>query len=253
MSALRRPAIRTAALLVPILCMVALLAPGSVPWNPPLDATFFLLPLLAIGCGIWAEKLKIASGPWRLAAPFLAGTFVLLGPLWTIAAAIVGRVIGWWVRGGRIAWAGESNDLGAFGIGIILSLAMYKIGVTSSAALALVLVLVWRGSHLLATGKVIGAVPALFVPAGIAMAVGGLIESGMVVWTLTALLPTALIAGVAREQIVADDKVHQTMQALALMLQRAHPYTHAHIERVARIAERTALHLGLDPERAKMV
>ena len=253
MSALRRPVARTVALLVPILCVMALLAPGSVPWNPPIDAVSLLLPALAVTCSIWAERLRIVSGPWRLAAPFLAGTFVLLGPLWTIAAALVGRAIGWWVRGGRVAWAAESYDLGAFGIGIILSLAMYKIGVTSSAALALVLVLVWRGSHLLATGKMIGAIPALFVPAGIAMAIGGLIESGMTVWTLIALLPTALIAGVAREQIVADARVHQTLQALALMLQRAHPYTHAHIERVARIAERTALHLGLDPERAKMV
>lgn len=252
MSVLRRPAVRTVALLVPLLCVVALLAPGPLPWNPPIDAVSLLLPLLAIGCAVWAEKLRIASGPWRLAAPFLAGCFVLLGLFWTVGAMLGGRVCSWWLKGGRIAWASESYDLAAFGLSVFVSLVMAAIGV-GGAALALVFVLVWRSAYLLATQKVIGAIPALFVPAGIAMAVGGLIENGMTAWTIAALLPTALIASIAREQIVSDARVHETLQALALMLQRAHPYTHAHIERVARIAERTALHLGLAPERAKMV
>ena len=252
MSALRRPAARRVVILVPIACLVALLAPGPVPWNPPIDAVSLLLPILAVATAAWAEKFRIGSGPWRLSAPFLAGCFVLLGPIWTIGAMLAGRASSWWVRGGRIAWSSESFDLAAFGFGTLIALAMASIGI-SGAALALVLVLVWRGAHLLATRRLNGAVPALFVPAGISMAVGGLIENGMVAWTLAALLPTAVIASVAREQIVADARVHETLQALALMLQRAHPYTHAHIERVARIAERTALHLGLAPERAKMV
>jgi hypothetical protein len=188
-----------------------------------------------------------------MAAPFLGGCFVLLGPFWGIGAMVAGRVCGWWVRGGRIPWSAETYDFAAFGFGLIVSLGMMAIGVSSGAALALVLVLIWRGAHLVTTRKLAGSIPAVFVPAGLAMAVGGLIETGAVGWTIVAAIPTAMIGWTAREQISADAKVQQTLQALALMLQRAHPYTHAHIERVARFAERTALHLGLATDRAKMV
>lgn len=46
---------------------------------------------------------------------------------------------------------------------------------------------------------------------------------------------------------------YETISALTLMLQRAHPYTHGHLERVAEIAECVALELGLTPERARLV
>lgn len=253
MSAMRRPAARTAALLIPIVCLMALLAPAPLPWSPPIDAVALLLPILAVAASAWSDYLRISLGPWRLAAPFLGGCFVLLGPFWAIGALVAGRICGWWVRGGRISWFSETYDLAAFGFGLIVSLGMMSIGVSSGAAFGVVLVLVWRASHLFAARKVAGSIPAVFVPAGLAMAVGGLIEAGAIGWSIVAAVPTALIGWTAREQTTADAKVQQTLQALALMLQRAHPYTHAHIERVARIAERTALHLGLAPDRAKMV
>ena len=46
---------------------------------------------------------------------------------------------------------------------------------------------------------------------------------------------------------------YETISALTLMLQRAHPYTHGHLERVAGIAEVVALELGLSPQRARLV
>ena len=46
---------------------------------------------------------------------------------------------------------------------------------------------------------------------------------------------------------------YETVSALSLMLQRAHPYTHGHLERVAADAEEVAARLGLSPERARLV
>lgn len=51
----------------------------------------------------------------------------------------------------------------------------------------------------------------------------------------------------------SEQRYYETMVALTLMLQRAHPYTHRHLERVGRLAERVALNLGLSPKRAAQV
>lgn len=50
-----------------------------------------------------------------------------------------------------------------------------------------------------------------------------------------------------------EDHYTETISALSLMLQRAHPYTHAHLERVAKLAGESALSLGLSPARARLV
>ncbi len=46
---------------------------------------------------------------------------------------------------------------------------------------------------------------------------------------------------------------YETVTALSLMLQRAHPYTHGHLERVAISAEEVARRLGLSDQRARLV
>ncbi len=62
---------------------------------------------------------------------------------------------------------------------------------------------------------------------------------------------------VVRQFLTARQSVHshyfETLVGLMLMLQRAHPYTHGHLDRVARCAERVALKLGLGRRRAAMV
>jgi len=49
------------------------------------------------------------------------------------------------------------------------------------------------------------------------------------------------------------DNYYGTIAALNLMLQRAHPYTHGHLERVAETAEEVAKRLGLGNTRARLV
>jgi HD-GYP domain-containing protein (c-di-GMP phosphodiesterase class II) len=48
-------------------------------------------------------------------------------------------------------------------------------------------------------------------------------------------------------------RYYETIKALTLMLQRAHPYTHGHLERVAEYAEQVALRLGCAPSHARLI
>lgn len=73
-------------------------------------------------------------------------------------------------------------------------------------------------------------------------------------WALPlALYPVFLLRLALARRAAAEDQYHETIVALMLMLQRAHPYTHGHLERVSRLAERVALRLGLGAKRARMV
>lgn len=46
---------------------------------------------------------------------------------------------------------------------------------------------------------------------------------------------------------------YETITALSLMLQRAHPYTHGHLERVASVAEEVARRLGVPRQRVGLI
>jgi putative nucleotidyltransferase with HDIG domain len=73
-------------------------------------------------------------------------------------------------------------------------------------------------------------------------------------WVLPfTLVPVwALRLGLMRRAQVSES-YYDTVTALTLMLQRAHPYTHAHLDRVARTAQLVALHLGLSTRRSELV
>lgn len=67
------------------------------------------------------------------------------------------------------------------------------------------------------------------------------------------LLPVALLTKTTRlhDELIQHD--HSVIAALTLMLQRVHPYSAGHLERVASIAEEVGLALGLPPRRARML
>lgn len=82
----------------------------------------------------------------------------------------------------------------------------------------------------------------------------GLLASQGQIW----LIPiTAVPALVLRSAIASRIKMlanlDNTITALALMLQRAHPYTHEHVDRVADAAERVGRKLGLSRRRARLL
>jgi putative nucleotidyltransferase with HDIG domain len=69
---------------------------------------------------------------------------------------------------------------------------------------------------------------------------------------LTLIPIWALCCGL-RIQARMSESYYETVTALTMMLQRAHPYTHEHVDRVARTAEQVARQLGLPGDRARLV
>lgn len=68
-----------------------------------------------------------------------------------------------------------------------------------------------------------------------------------------ALLPVWMLRTGLAYQAKMYDNYCDTITALTVMLHRAHPYTHGHLERVANTAELVARRLGLSATRAKLV
>jgi len=102
----------------------------------------------------------------------------------------------------------------------------------------------------------VGSAPALLVGAlhvGLSLAGLVLLRDGAILLTPLMLGPIFALRSLFVAQAGLDRAVDQTVSTLALMLQRAHPYTHRHIERVASISERVALRLNLGAARAQMV
>ncbi len=65
--------------------------------------------------------------------------------------------------------------------------------------------------------------------------------------------PILALRSLLNSKIRMAETNYQTVSTLALMLQRAHPYTHRHLERVAAISEEVAIRLGLGGRRAQQV
>ncbi len=86
----------------------------------------------------------------------------------------------------------------------------------------------------------------------------GLAVTSLIAEHMPFLVPLSLIPVWAlRTSLIYQGKLYDnyygTIAALNLMLQRAHPYTHGHLERVAETAEEVAKRLGLGPTRARLV
>lgn len=85
------------------------------------------------------------------------------------------------------------------------------------------------------------------------LAVTSLIAEGLMWLVPVSLIPIWALRTSLLYQSKLYDNYYGTIAALNLMLQRAHPYTHGHLERVAETAEEVARNLGLSPERARLV
>jgi hypothetical protein len=86
-----------------------------------------------------------------------------------------------------------------------------------------------------------------------ALAVSILVAKGLFLLLPPMLLPLIVLRRVLRLKAQLFEQYYETVTSLTLMLQRAHPYTHGHLERVSRISEEVALRLGLSSQRARLV
>jgi putative nucleotidyltransferase with HDIG domain len=84
-------------------------------------------------------------------------------------------------------------------------------------------------------------------------AVAVLVRQGMSWMVPLTLVPVWAIRTGLKQKADLFEHYYETITALTLMLQRAHPYTHAHLERVAHTAEEVARKVGLSSSRARLV
>ena len=84
-------------------------------------------------------------------------------------------------------------------------------------------------------------------------AVAVLVRQGMSWCIPLTLVPVWAIRTGLKQKADLYEHYYETITALTLMLQRAHPYTHAHLERVAHTAEEVARKLGLSSARSRLV
>jgi putative nucleotidyltransferase with HDIG domain len=74
------------------------------------------------------------------------------------------------------------------------------------------------------------------------------------VWLVPIMVvPILAVRSGLRQRNLRDDHYEETVSTLTQMLQRAHPYTVGHLERVADIAEEVARHVGVPARRARLV
>lgn len=85
------------------------------------------------------------------------------------------------------------------------------------------------------------------------LAVSSLIADGVAWLVPLSLVPVWALRTSLMYQAKLYENYYSTISALNLMLQRTHPYTHAHLERVAETAEEVARKLGLPPVKARLV
>ncbi len=80
-----------------------------------------------------------------------------------------------------------------------------------------------------------------------------LVHDQAAAWTPLLLAPIVACRMLLLSRRRMSEANMNTVDTLAAMLQRAHPYTHRHLERVAEISEEVALRLGLSAPRARLV
>lgn len=246
---------------------VMLIAWISYPVRLEARPEMFLLP----GLALLAEFMSFDLAPKRaritLAMPFIAGISLVAGPAAAILLDLfVSTLVGISTIGLRRRLVMRATALRA-AVGVLAAasggLAMVAApwaAPVRGLAFALVYALVsLTGSYVVsgASRSWVGG-SASMLRSGVfyailASAVCAIIAEQLAPLLVLTLAPVLVLRGVVTLQERANAHYYDTITALVQMLQRSHPYTHGHLERVSRVAEEVAIRLGLSPERARMV
>ena len=263
------------------LILLGILSAGLVlfSFTTSLERTGLLWLLLAMVGLSQLMPVDLSRGSIRVvfALPYVAALGVFFGP----GAALGGDLLG--LLFGSLISIGRRKEPEGFGrIFANLSVASISVlcgstlmhGMASMTVRQLLWAVAFIGGYGLANLALITGLQARFDKrswmrselAGIGLniryvalyALLGLAVTSLVAERLEILVPLSLIPVWAlRTSLIYQSKLYEnyygTITALNLMLQRAHPYTHAHLERVAETAEEVAMRLGLNPSRARLV
>lgn len=242
---------------------------------------WLILPALALLAEFLPVELSRRGVRVTFTLPFVAGVAFAKGPLFAIAVdMLVTLVVGYaMVRRRRTSlanlWLGINVFVGAISASVgSLAFVFLENSVKAYDGIAavhcvafmlgygivnflLVTFLDWRASgqhwaeNLASTFKLSAKSFALYTIVG--MAVATLVEQGYVWLVPFTMVPVLALRTALQYQSRMYEHYYETITALTLMLQRAHPYTHGHLERVAKVAEEVARRVGLSGSRARMV
>lgn len=262
---------------IALVCAVIFVSPPSQAAAP----LWIILPILALLAEFLPVELSRRGVRVTFTLPFVAGVAFAKGPVYAIAVDMLVTLVAGYtmVRRRRTAlatmWLGINVFVGAIsasvgaltlvflersfhhydGIAAVHSVAfMLGYGIVN---FLLVTYLDWRASgqlwaeNLSSTFKLSAKSFALYTVVG--MAVATLVEQKLYGFVPLTMVPVFALRTALQYQSRMYEHYYETITALTLMLQRAHPYTHGHLERVAKAAEEVARRVGLSGSRARMV
>lgn len=255
-------------ILLPVAGLISLIAGlFAFPVGTP-SMSWLVLPMLALVTEFLPVQFHRRGLRVTFALPFLAGMVVVAGVPGAMAADMATSLAAaYLLRSGReplISTLSIGAISMAFG-GAICSLVEVR-SLSDAMVQALIFTAIHGSVNLFLVSAIDsgreplrihevlrrGALP-LFVYGLLAVAVASLAFRDAA-WALPlALGPVLGIRAIVMAEAKAGQSYYETLTALAMMLQRAHPYTHRHLARVALASEEVALRLGLSPRRARMV
>ncbi len=214
--------------MLPFVAALAALYGPAVAWIADVAVT------LLVGAGLTYRRFRRFPGPWLWVNAAIAGISACFG---TLGLALAHAI---WPEGPQpLAALGFLTGY-AFANFLLVTL----LDPDSAAQRGIV-------ERLRASGGLAGR--AFLAYALLAVAVTTLAIGPSWPWLPLTMLPVLALRSALTHRARMEGNYYETITALTLMLQRAHPYTHGHLERVAQIAEEVALDLGLPRRRARLV
>ena len=255
------------------LLAAAVIAFVRVPTQP--GPLWVVLPALAFLAEFLPVEVSRRGLRITFTLPYVAAMAIVAGPVGAIATEVLATTVAGALRGRKRnvepAFLGINGSIAAIGAcsgmlalhgarSFTARLEVQAVAFTLAYAVVnflLVAYVEWSTSGRSLSDNVarsleVGVRSFLFY-ALLVTAVSVLVRQDMI-WAIPlTLVPVWAIRTGLKQKADLYEHYYETITALNLMLQRAHPYTHAHLERVAHSAEEVARKLGLSSSRARLV
>lgn len=262
-----------------VLCVVAWLYPMPSPpaaWWPV---------LMLFGLALAAEMLPVSVPRLNLritlSLPFVAGLALAAGPLGAVIGDLLVTTLAPLIlaarNGDRVQprwlWANASVSVLSAGsacaamIGIAtvtpsgpfwhmaghLSFVLIYAAVNFALVTHVSALATSRSFRDNAVSKLKPGLLILFLYLFVGLGVLELVEYGYTAFAPFMLVPVLMVRHALRLKAEMFEHYYESVVGLMLMLQRVHPYTKGHMERVAQLSEQVGLKLGLSPARAGLL